>query len=130
MASHKYNNNSNLNRNLEKLSEIQSDISKILAVHEERLNQHEKTTETIVAGLEKRRIEINAVTSDFYKVLDTKADRIMLEIKENYVKTAEQHGKLRDRMVSFEKYIWMAIGASVGLSWIFSFVVNFHNLTK
>lgn len=123
-------NNSNLNRNLEKLSEIQADISKILAVHEQRLNQHEKVHETLISDVEKRRIELNEVTGDIYKAIDDKTDKIMTEIKENYNKSSEQQSKLRDRMVNFEKYIWMAIGASVGLSWIFSFIVNYHNLTK
>jgi hypothetical protein len=122
--------NSNWHRNLEKLSDIQADISKILAVHEQRLNQHEKVHETLMSDVEKRRIEINDVTGDLYKAIDIKTDKIMDEIKENYSKSSEQTSKLRDRMVNFEKYIWMAIGASVGLSWIFSFIVNYHNLTK
>jgi hypothetical protein len=122
--------NSNWHRNLEKLSDIQADISKILAVHEQRLNQHEKVHETLMSDVEKRRIEINEVTGDLYKAIDIKTDKIMDEIKENYSKSSEQTSKLRDRMVNFEKYIWMAIGASVGLSWIFSFIVNYHNLTK
>ena len=122
--------NSSWHKNIEKLSEIQSDISKILAVHEQRLNQHEKVHDTLISDVEKRRIELNDVTHELNKSIEIKTDKIMNEIKENYNKSTDQHSKLRDRMISFEKYIWMAIGASVALSWIFSFIVNYHNLAK
>ena len=99
-------------------------------MHEQRLNQHEKVHDTLISDVEKRRIELNDVTYELNKSIEIKTDKIMNEIKENYNKSTDQHSKLRDRMITFEKYIWMAIGASVGISWIFSFIINYHNLIK
>ena len=62
------------------------------------------------------------------KALDEKTERIMVELRQNYDRSTDQHSKLRDRLSRFEKFIWMAIGGSVVLSWLFSFVVNFHKL--
>lgn len=115
-----------LRRNLEKLSEIQADIGKMLAVHEQRLGQHEKIHNDLANGVEKRRLEIHEVTGDLYKAIDEKTERIMVELRLNNDKSTEQHSKLRDRLGRLEKFIWMALGASVALSWLFSFAANFH----
>lgn len=117
-----------LRRNLEKLSEIQADIGKMLAVHEQRLGQHEKVHADLAHDVEKRRLEIHEVTGDLYKALDEKTERIMVELRQNYDRSTDQHSKLRDRLSRFEKFIWMALGASVALSWLFSFASNFHKL--
>jgi hypothetical protein len=117
-----------LRRNLEKLSEIQADIGKMLAVHEQRLGQHEKIHGDLAGDVEKRRLEINEVTGDLYRALDEKTERIMVELRLNNDKSTEQHSKLRDRLSRLEKFIWMALGASVALSWLFSFASNFHKL--
>jgi len=117
-----------LRRNLEKLSEIQADIGKMLAVHEQRLGQHEKVHGDLAHGVEKRRLEIHEVTGDLYKAIDEKTERIMVELRLNDDKSTEQHGKLRDRLGRLEKFIWMALGASVAVSWLFSFAVNIHKL--
>lgn len=117
-----------LRRNLEKLSEIQADIGKMLAVHEQRLGQHEKIHGDLAGDVEKRRLEINQVTGDLYRALDEKTERIMVELRLNNDKSTEQHSKLRDRLSRLEKFIWMALGASVALSWLFSFASNFHKL--
>jgi ribosome-associated translation inhibitor RaiA len=117
-----------LRRNLEKLSEIQADISKMLAVHEQRLGQHEKVHFDLATDVEKRRLEIHEVTGDLYTAIDEKTERIMTELRQNYDRTTDQHSKLRDRLSRFEKFIWMALGASVAVSWLFSFAVNIHKL--
>ena len=112
----------------EKLSEIQADIGKMLAVHEQRLGQHEKVHTELANDVEKRRLEIHEVTGDLYKAIDEKTERIMTELRQNYDRTTDQHSKLRDRLSRFEKFIWMALGASVAVSWLFSFAVNIHKL--
>ena len=117
-----------LRRNLEKLSEIQADISKMLAVHEQRLGQHEKVHFDLATDVEKRRLEIHEVTGDLYTAIDEKTERIMTELRQNYDRTTDQHSKLRDRLSRFEKFIWMALGASVAVRWLFSFAVNIHKL--
>jgi len=124
---------SDIRRAIEKLADIHGDISKMLAVHEERLNQHEKKHDTFGEDIEKRRIEIHEVTSDLYQAIDMKTNNIMHEIRKNAENSAAQHNRLNDKITSLSRYIWIGIGASVGISIIISIAtlaINFLQLIK
>jgi hypothetical protein len=124
---------SDIRRAIEKLIDIHGDISKMLALHEQRLTQHEKTHEALANDVEKRRLEIRDVTGDLYKEIDQKTTGIMEEIKKNAEKTFDQHSKLNEKITNLSRFIWTGIGASIGLSVIVSMVtvgVNIFHVLK
>ena len=113
---------SDIRRALEKLTDIHADISKMLAVHEQRLNQHEKTHDDLAADVEKRRIELNQATNDLYRALDDKTKDIMHELEKNADRSTTQHNKLNEKITSLSRYIWTGIGVSIGISVLVSVV--------
>ena len=124
---------SDIRRTLDKLTDIHSDISKMLALHDQRLGQHEKTHETLTSEIEKRRLEIHNVTGDLYKEIDQKTTGIMDEIKKLSEKTFEQHNKLNEKITTLSRFIWIGVGLSIGLSALISIVtvvVNILHLVK
>lgn len=127
------NRTSDIRRAIEKLIDIHADISKMLALHDQRLNQHEKAQEALGDEVEKRRLEIREVTGDLYKEIDQKTTGIMDEIKKNAEKSAEQHNKLNEKITNLSRYIWTGVGASIGISILISLVtvaVNVLHLIK
>jgi hypothetical protein len=124
---------SDIRRAIEKLIDIHGDISKMLALHEQRLSQHEKAHETLAGDVEKRRLEIREVTGDLYKEIDEKTTNIMDEIKKNAEKTFEQHNRLNEKITNLARFIWTGVGASIGLSLIVSIItvgVNIFHIFK
>ena len=124
---------SDIRRALEKLTDIHADISKMLAVHEQRLDQHEKTHDVLAADVEKRRIELNQATNDLYRALDDKTKDIMHELEKNSTRSTEQHNKLNEKITALSRYIWTGIGVSIGISILVSLVsvaVNFIHVFK
>lgn len=74
---------------IEKLSEVNSNVSKMLAVHEERITKQEETDNVLFAKIDKLR---DKVDSDY--------DRIV------------------SRVQTIEKRVWMAIGALACLTFL------------
>jgi chromosome segregation ATPase len=124
---------SDIRRAIDKLIDIHADISKMLALHDQRLGQHEKTHEVLTNEVEKRRMEIHNVTGDLYKEIDQKTTSIMDEIKKLSEKTFEQHNKINEKITSLSRFIWIGVGLSIGLSALISIVtitVNILHLIK
>ena len=115
---------------LEKLTDIQADLTKIVAVHDERLNAHEKHHDTLSVSLEKRREELSIVQNNLYAELEKKTDSILTEVGKIRTESTAQHNTLANRISTFEKYIWMAIGATTVISWIIYIALNNNSLFK
>jgi len=124
------------------LREIASDMKRMLAVHDEKLNQHERKQDDIFNLIEQRRnemaddikeihsrittvqrelsTEINATESRIIKGLD--------ELKEELKADQEFHNKkqrtLEDRIADLEKWRWIIIGAGITGGWIFTKLSN------
>lgn len=78
---------------IEKNSEISGQLKEMLAVHEQRLQMHEKTASSIYEQLERRKDES---TSLFEKINDKIVESVvqlrthmMIEVKENYMEVRE-----------------------------------------
>jgi len=132
----------NLENQVEMLREIASDMKRMLAVHDEKLNQHERKQDDIFNLIEQRRnemaedikeihsrittvqrelcTEINATESRIIKGLD--------ELKEELKADQEFHNKkqktLEDRIADLEKWRWIIIGAGITGGWIFTKLSN------
>lgn len=75
-----------------KLTEISSELKSMLALHELRLTQQEKITDSIEIIMEKRRDEVDQKFNDFYS-----------EVK-------EENNKIHDKIISQEKILYTYIG--------------------
>ena len=102
---------------IQRLAGVASDLSKMLAVHEHRIGQQEKTSENIVASMERRRSEIDGVLKDLYSTMRSEVNLL----RENSTK---QHNDQNVKIESIQKAMWMAVGAASLVSWALPIVIN------
>jgi ABC-type transporter Mla subunit MlaD len=89
---------------IQRLAVVASDLSKMLAVHEHRIGQQEKTYENIVTSMEKRRTEIDSTLKDVYSTIKTENNAL----KEYFVK---ENSAQNSKIDYLEKRFYMALGA-------------------
>ena len=99
-----------IEQTLEKLADVQIDLTKMLAVHEQRIQSSEKHVSSIEDILERRREESDIKLRDVYETMRSEDKNIIAEIHQLRDETTKQHQILTNKIASLEKYIWMYIG--------------------
>jgi chromosome segregation ATPase len=113
-----------LDTTIDKLAEVSTSLSQLIAVHESKLTAQELIMKQTSDLVEKRRVEVeekvqqlHARISSGEKELGVKIenqyDDIMTEIKEMRAESATQHTALSDRITAMEKWHWLIIGGSI-----------------
>jgi chromosome segregation ATPase len=133
-----------LDLTIEKLTEVSSTVSQLLAVQGNRLEYQEKISEKVQDLIEKRREEteksFNEIYMDLEKIqknlkddMDDNYNDILKEIKDHRTDSTNQHKDIKEkyeqidtRMNKFERWMWMIVGGAIILSW----VVNKINLVN
>ena len=128
----------NLENQVEMLREIASDLKRMLAVHDEKLNQHERKQDDIFALIEQRRNDmaedikeihsrITTVQRELCTEITATENRIIKgidELKEELKTDQEFHNSkqktLEQRIADLEKWRWIIIGAGITGGWVFS----------
>lgn len=116
---------------IEKLTEVSTTVSQLLAVQVNRLEVQEKVQEKLQDMVEKRRIESEQSVKEIYskieKVetalqedLDKNHDKVIDKIEELRLEGANQHKSFTERMGRLEKWMWTLLGGSA----ILVFVLN------
>lgn len=98
-----------------KLTEISSDLNKMVAVHELRITQQEKMTDSIEIILEKRRDEVEAKEAVIYDTIEKETAIVSKKIDDSYDKLSKKIGDL-------EKMMWIygggfALAAFIIANW-------------
>lgn len=113
-----------------KMSDVASDMSKMLAVHEQRLNQQEKLSDSIGSKLEKRNDEVDKKFDQVYDAIKAGDDAIINEMKKIAEIRAGQFAELNEKITRLEKWRWMVVGgamaAGYGLSLFFNLLKFIH----
>lgn len=112
---------------IERLSIIQTDLNKMLAVHEEKINNNEKTMGHLEDVIEKRREESDIKLKDVYDTMRSEDSKILEELKCIKREAAEQHAKLNEKINEIERKLWMYIG---GVSVIVFILTNGSTFLK
>lgn len=99
-----------IEQTLEKLADIQIDLTKMLAVHEQRIQVSEKNVTSIEIILERRREEADIKLKEVYDTMRSEDKNIIVEIHKCKDKSTEEHLYLTKKIAALEKYIWMYIG--------------------
>lgn len=110
---------------IEKLTTISSDLKSMLAVHDQRISQQEKTTDELHDTVEKRREELDTKLKDVYDTMRNQDNVVLDHIESLRKESAEQHKILSEKINKLEKFIWLAIGGGIAASWIISFIFNY-----
>jgi len=115
---------------IEKLTEVSSTVSQLLAVQGNRLEFQEKVQERIEKMVEDRRqetdknikdvyVRIEKVEKDLQEEMDDTYNKIATKIEELKKEGTEQHKIINDRMTRMEKWMWMLIGGGIVVGTLF-----------
>lgn len=116
---------------IEKLTEVSSTVSQLLAVQGNRLEFQEKVQERLQELVEKRRLEtesyvkdlyskIDSVEKELYNEIEASQDKVLKEIKEMRVESINQHNELKSKVQRAEKWMWMMVGGGAVIGFILS----------
>ena len=110
---------------IEKLTTVSADLKQMLAVHEQRISQQEKESDELHDVVEKRREELDSKLKDVYDTMREQDSGIIAEIAKLRKESSEQHQVLSSKINQLEKYIWMAIGGGMVITWILTNLANY-----
>jgi monomeric isocitrate dehydrogenase len=118
---------------IEKLTEVSTSVSQLLAVQETRLEFHEKVQEKLQDLVEKRRQEtddniksvynrIEKVEKDLQGDMEHTEDRIIKKIEEMQKASSDQHEKINNgitqRIDRLERWMWTVVGGGFVVMWL------------
>lgn len=127
-----------LNNAIEKITNVTTDIGKILAVHDQRLDRGEKATNDVFDLLEKRRQEMNEDIKELHSRITTTTrelsteisdvrrcivdgiDDLKKELKEDQKYHNDKQSKLEQRIDALEKWRYMLVGGGI----VGGFIIN------
>ena len=87
----------------DRLTSISADLSKMIAVHELRISQQEKMTDSIEVVLEKRRDEFEARSKEIFETIERENKNVLEEVHNSYE-------SLSKKISDLEKMIWLYVG--------------------
>ena len=103
-----------------RLTGISSDLKSMIAVNESRITQQEKSSEELHIVIEARRVENDAKLKDVYDTMREQDNGILSEISKLRKESSDQHTILSNKINQLERYIWIAIGGGMVLTWLAS----------
>ena len=116
---------------IEKLTEVSTTVSQLLAVQGNRLEFQEKIQERLEKMVEDRRSETSRSIKEVYVRIENVERGLQEDMDDGYNKIAvkleqlgkegsDQHKVLNDRMTRMEKWMWMLIGGGIVVGALFS----------
>jgi len=122
---------SHINQNLEKLTDVTIGLNRMLAVHDEKLDQHERKQDDIFELIERRRQEMNTDIKELHSRITTTTreigdeinatekrimnglEELKSELKIDQKFHNEKQKTLDERISALEKWRYMLVGAGI-----------------
>ena len=116
---------------IDKLSEVSSNVSQLLAVQGSRLEIQEKLINQLSAVMERRRQENEMSIKDLHnkfdeanqktlKDVDSKYNDVKIKIENSNADISKKISNLSTRVGRLEKWMWALIGGAIVLEFIFN----------
>lgn len=127
-----------LDTTIDKLTEVSTSISLLLAVHENKITSQETILKQTVDLVEQRRKEteekiqlvhdrVSDLDKKFGQKLDNQHRELMAELKQMQINSTKQHQQIDDtlgvRISRIEKWMWGLIGAGLVIGFLFEKVI-------
>lgn len=125
-----------IDTSIEKLTEVSNSIGKLLAVHDERINQLEKIHTRQEDDIKDIYSKIGVTSKEICKKLDEVEDSLEAKMKEHSITSENLHKELKtdldtklktidDRIGILERWRWIVIGAAAIIGFIIDKFVGF-----
>lgn len=116
---------------IEKLAEVSSNVSRLLAVQDKRLEMQERSVDRLEALVENRRVEVELRFDKFSNLLGHTETIFKTELNKNHEKLSTQLDTMQDdykeisekfdkRITALERWMWVLGGAGA----IIGFLIN------
>jgi len=113
---------------IERLTEISGDLKAMIAVNESRITKQEKSSEELHVIVESRRLENDAKLKDVYNTMREQDNSILTEISKLRKESNDQHTILSNKINQLERYIFVAIGGGIVITWLVSYAANYFKI--
>jgi sulfatase maturation enzyme AslB (radical SAM superfamily) len=113
---------------IEKLTNVSIELKQMLAVHEQRISQQEKASDELHDVVEKRRDELDLKLKDVYDTMRDQDKSIVEEIAKLRKESTDQHNILHSKINQLERYIYVAIGGGMVVTWILTNTIYYLKL--
>lgn len=118
-----------LDTSLEKIAEVSNNISRLLAVHDERINNIEKNADNRDLEIKDLHVRITSQTKEIFDKLDHMETRMEDRIKALEKSIKDDQSKIDGRVLVLEKWRWYIIGAAAIIGYLVSYT-DLKNLLK
>lgn len=124
-----------LDLTIEKLTEVSTTVSQLLAVQGSRLEQQEKSSAQFSMLLEKRRDEamenadmlhkrITSAEKDFKQEIEKLNNKILDEMKAMREDNTRQQAEMIKKITDLEKWVWIVSGGAAVVGFLASHVID------
>lgn len=121
---------------IEKLTGVANSLDRVIAVHDQRLSDHDDIDKELFNLIEMRRKEceenykalherISKMRDDFDQDLHKTMKEIMAEIKDMKEKNEIHHREVHDRMTKLEYWKWYVVGAASIVGVFVTLIIEF-----
>jgi len=115
---------------IEKLTSISGDLNKILAVHEHRITEQEKSMGVIEDILERRREEAENKIRDLHDIIRDEHKIVFDEINKTKEEQVLSEKRFADKMVEVEKTLWTYLGGTSVIVFLMTYGPSVLSLFK
>ena len=113
---------------IQKLAQVSADLSKMMAVQDQRLIQQEKGADLLAKLVENRRIEVEDKIDLVYNSFRTEDRQILDELRGMKDTVNKQHDEQNDRINKIEKLIWMVSGGAAVLGYLINIGTTYYKV--
>ena len=129
-----------LDTTIEKLEELTASMTKILSLHEQKLEYHERKDQDLDRLIELRRTELLNDIKELHSRVTTVNRELTIQIEHTETKITNEIKALKDHITQehkqasnvveqIQRWKWMILGGSAAVMWLIS-SVNFAALSK
>ena len=116
---------------IEKLTDVSNSITRMLAVHEEKLASQEESIMDAEQKIERRRAELSKQIDELHSRVTTNTKEIMTAASAQHEIQNKEIQKMRDELISrvgvLEKWRHVLIGGSIVIGFMLHKFVNFSS---
>ena len=113
---------------IQRLAQVSADLSKVMAVQEQRLVQQEKGADLLTKLVENRRLEVEDKIDDVYNSFRTEDRQILEEIRKMREASTKQHDDQNAKINKIERLIWMVSGGAAVIGYLISIGTNYYKI--
>lgn len=112
-----------LSESIEKIQMMNDNMIRMLTIHEQRHEQHEKAEDNLQEDIKELHSRITTISREIHDRIDQVEVRIterLDNIRAELIRHKQEDGgnKVSDTLKEIDKYKWMILGAAISLGWI------------